>query len=319
MAILTSSTTPANGTEGIFNLIDLLCTAGWTIPQWSDGSTLTTPGADLTTNPYGSSSSGAGNLGNPDAWFRIRPPGSSREWMLQRNSTDRSWKVLRSKLGFTGGSPTATVLPTDVTSGVSLIDGTLWSASPDRWLISAESSAPYGFTGFTVVVGGGNVKTVLFDEPLMAGTYPSADLDPVMAGCYYNNTGFDRIAFAVATFTGVVVYKRYLHGNPAATNVRINYYYFAQQGGNRVAPADGGGSQMGPSPYNSSEIPVPITTGVNGSLAVNTGWSGITNRHKWGTVGSRNNGQTLYDSTNSLYWIYCGGIWIPWDSSTPII
>lgn len=320
MAIQTSATTPTTGTEGIFDLIDLLCTAGWDIPQWSDGSTLTSPGSPLSANPYGSAASGAGNLGNTDAWFRITAPDGSREWMFQRNSTNESWKVYRSRLGFSGGTPTATTLPTDTVSGQLIWNANLWSVPPGRWLVSAESAAPYGFSGFTVVIGGGNVCTVLFDEPLVSGSYPTADLDPVLSGVYFNGTGFGPTNFNIFRGGPLIGYKRFLHGNVSASNVRFAYYFLKTQDGARVAPAeDTSFAQISPSPYNASEIPIPIFVGANGVPSLSTGWIGTTNSHRWTTVGGRSNGQTLYDSANSKYWIFCGGLWVSWDSTSPTI
>ena len=320
MAILTSATTPATGTEAIFDLIDILCLAGWEIPQWSDGSTLTTPGSPLTANPYGSAASGAGNLGNTGAWFRITAPDGSREWMFQRNSTDKSWKTYRSRLGFSGGSPSATTLPTDAVSGQLIWNADTWYLPPGRWLVEAEDSAPYGFTGFTVVIGGGNVRTVLFDEPLVSGSYPAADLDPVLSGVYYNSSGFGPYDFYIFPGGVPVGYKRFLHGDVSASNARFSYFFQRSPDGSRVAPAENTVfAQMSPSPYNNSEIPVPIFVATNAPAATNTGWIGVTRTHRWTTVGGRSNGQTLYDSTNNKYWIYCGGLWVQWDNTTPTI
>ena len=105
MAIQANTSSPANGTAAIFTLLTRLCAAGWIVKRWSDATTLSSDNVNLTANPYGTSGSGAGNLGNTSAWFRVAAPGGSREWLFQRGSGDATWTVSRSIAGFTGGSP----------------------------------------------------------------------------------------------------------------------------------------------------------------------------------------------------------------------
>lgn len=154
MAIQTSFSTPLTATESIYTLLTALCTAGWVVPAWSDGTTyhdsVTNNGGAVwprTVNPFGSASSGANGIGNTSAWFRVTAPDGSREWLFQRGAADVTWTVSRSRLGFTGGSPAAATLPTDATSGLAMLAATtLFPAvsNTHRWAISLETSAPYG-------------------------------------------------------------------------------------------------------------------------------------------------------------------------------
>lgn len=319
MAINTSTTSPANGTEAVFTLLTMLLAAGWTVPAWSDGTTLTTPGAALTANPYGSAASGAGNLGNTSAWFRVTAPSSSREWIFQRGAADTTWTVARSRLGYTGGAPNATTLPTDATSSQTLsAAAVLFSATPGVWLISVDT-VDYGWTAFTVPVGGGNVATLVFDEPLLTGTYPTtpvADDDPVLFGLYYNGTGLVAAGgWNVQYNSSLPVYKRVRHGLSSPSNVRVGYAR-VHINNNSVTPAVAGAwTTLGTDPYNSYEVPLSIQVGAT-AVAIN-GWVGVTSHHRWCTVAGRSNGQTLV--AGSDYWIYCAGVWVPWDSSTPAI
>ena len=99
MAIIANTSSPANGTAAILTLLTQLCAGGWIVKRWSDGTTLSSDNVNLTSNPYGSSSSGANNLGNTSAWFRVAAPGGSREWLFQRGSGDATWTVSRSIAG----------------------------------------------------------------------------------------------------------------------------------------------------------------------------------------------------------------------------
>ena len=321
MAIQTSFTTPANATTAIYSLITTLCAAGWVIPAWSDGTTLTTPGSPLSANPYGSAGSGAGNLGNTSAWLRLRAPDGSREWLIQRNASDVLWTIQRSRTGFSGGS--ASALPTDATTGQSMVAGATFFpavASTHRWGISLETASPYGWTAFLIPIGGGNIITMLFDEPLAAASIAATDADTVLFGSYFNATGFAAAAgFTVAAASTLTCWKRFRHGLASASNVRIQYLAYYERGAAALVAPASGTSQCAVDPINTLEAPLPIQVAAIGNPATNTGYCGFLNRHRWCSVSGRSNGQTLNDATNGLYWIYLAGLWLSWDSSTPSI
>ena len=107
-----------------------------------------------------------------------------------------------------------------------------------------------------------------------------------------------------------------------ARRVRVRGFlgYYQLFTNTQQAPATANGNQVASGPINSRETPLRIAIArVAAASSTSTGWCGFANRLRWSTVWSRSNGQTLYDSTNSLYWIYCAGAWVPWDSSTPSI
>ena len=71
MAVQTSFTTPPTATEAIYSLLTAICTSGWTVPAWSDGTiyhdSVTNSGSFVwprTVNPFGSSGAGTNGLGN---------------------------------------------------------------------------------------------------------------------------------------------------------------------------------------------------------------------------------------------------------------
>ena len=339
MAVQTSFTTPASATEAVYNLLTAICTSGWTVPAWSDGTTyhdsVTNNGGFVwprTVNPFGSSGSGTNGLGNTSAWFRVTAPDGSREWLFQRGAADVTWTVSRSRLGFTGGSPSATVLPTDATSGLAMLAATTLFpaiALTHRWVISLETAAPYGWFAFLVQIGGGNVTTVLFDEPLATASIAPLDTDPVVSGIVANGTITPLgVLWSSASSTVVKVWKRLRHGLVNASNVRASTLIFIDGAAiptasstAAAAPAQAVGTsfQVSPDPVSQTEFPLPIVVTVTGAPSWATGYGGICNRLRWCSVAGRNNGQTLYDAVNGLYWIFVGGMWVPWDSSQPNI
>lgn len=314
MAIQANTSSPANGTAAIFTLLTRLCAAGWIVKRWSDATTLSSDNVNLTANPYGTSGSGAGNLGNTSAWFRVAAPGGSREWLFQRGSGDATWTVSRSIAGFTGGSPSATTAGTASDATALFSAATLFSATPGRWFISCDDASPYGWTAYAITLGGGNVLTFLADEPLLSGTTATEDTDPYLWLGYYNATGLAAAGnFLVQSADRVPAWKRWI---PAATNARVQFgaiYLDGQQ----CAPATSASNQLGQTPSGAKEVPLRIPVARFGSASTSTGWVGTTQRLRWCTVTGRVNGDTLVDG--SSYWIYAAGAWVPWDSSTPAL
>ena len=324
MSISTSATSPANGTAAVYQLITTLCAAGWKVKAWSDATTLTS-GVSLSSNPYGSSGSGAGNLGNTSAWFRIAAGDGSREWMFQRGSGDTLWGVYRSVAGFTTGG-NATTVSTNATDGYTFQTNasTFIGATPGRLLISVNT-ADYTWTMFNVAIGGGAFGMIIGEDALMSGTYPTspvADADPYVSFFFYNGASASVIVFSSST-TGILM-KRFRHGLASASNVRASLAIPASpitsgaslQG---MAPAFNSSNFVCFEPYNNAEVPVPSFYLAYGSAnSTSTGWIGMQGGWRSSTMSGRANGQTL-NFNSTTYWIYCGGWWIPWDSSTPTI
>jgi hypothetical protein len=316
MAIIANTSSPANGTAAVYTLLTQLCAAGWIVKRWSDATTLSSDNVNLTSNPYGSSGSGAGNLGNTSAWFRVAAPGGSREWLFQRGSGDATWTVSRSIAGFTGGSPNATTAGTAADATALFSAATLFSATPGRWFVSVDDASPYGWTAYAITLGGGNVLTFLADEPLLSGTTASEDTDPYVWVGYYNATGLTAAAFRVGTATTAQAWKRWI---PAASNARVALGpIFEGSAAGLVAPAqDSSTAQIGPTPGGAKEVPISIPVFRGAAASTSSGWCGYSTRLRWCTVGGRANGDKLVDG--STHWLYAAGVWVPWDSSTPTL
>jgi hypothetical protein len=318
MATITHVSTPASGAVAIYELLTLLLAAGWRVTRWSDATTYTdATGAPLATNPYGSGASGAGNLGNTSAWFTVRASDSSREWLFERNANDAQWTINRSKAGFiTGGA--ATVLPTATdTAGSALFTaGTVFTGTPGRLFISADDTSGYGWRLMVMVTGGGDVRTLVMDEPLTSAD--PADTDPYLWVGFgpqfggLNTTGASQASNDTAVF---LIYKRF---TGAGSNHRVVFLTsnISPSLQNAIA-APPVGTSCGGLPSNLSEVPFPVPVVLTGAPSSTTGWCGYASGIRWSTVQGRANGQTLDGSP--AYWIYAAGLWLPWDSSAPAL
>lgn len=313
MATITHVSSPASGAVAVDALIDTLLSAGWVITRWSDATTYTdATGAPLSTNPYGSGASGAGNLGNSSAWFTVRASDSSREWLFQRGSSDAAWTISRSAAGFVGGSPAATTLPTATDATALFTAASVFTATPGRLFISADDSDDYGWRLMCCPVGGGNVLTLLADVPL--DSPDPADTDPYLWIGYYNATGLTVYAASIfnnASSGLALAYKRFVG---AGSNQRVAFATLSVNTGT-VAPPDA--AQGGALPSTGYDVPLPIPVLRTGTPSTTTGWCGYARGIRWSATQSRANGQTLDGTTQ--YWIYAAGLWLPWDSSTPTL
>jgi hypothetical protein len=115
---------PATGSEAIFKIKATLKLAGWTIPSSGDGLSYFS-GSDGITH----AGSGSGGQANTGAWWRAKMPTGGREILIQRSSSNLNWWMQQSfSVGFTGGSPSATVAPT--ASDAKNVSGTSSSGTP---------------------------------------------------------------------------------------------------------------------------------------------------------------------------------------------
>ena len=322
MAIATSYSTPANGTTAIWALINLLVANGWTVSAWTTGSAVgSVVNGAAVGNPYTNDSAASTGLANLSAWFRLTYTGSggySREWLFQRGSlatADYTWTVSRSRTGFlTGG--TATVIPTDATTGQSLMAATqLFDATLASRLLISVNTGNGSWTLLTVLTGGGTTRTFIADEAMAAGTFSAADTDPYVFGAYWT-TGGITAPYSVPP-TPVTFYKRTRHGLASAANTVITMGPICSTVGTVLAPSTSPTLQVAPEPYGTNEVPIQIPVYKAGATGTATGWAGFTNGLRWSSVYGRSNGQTITDSAN--FWVYVGGMWVPWDSSVPTI
>ena len=308
MAVNTYTSLITSGSQALFALKQALSSSSWIISGSSDGNVYSTDGDILT---------GAIDLENNSAWFTSVAPDDTRQWSFQRGSDNQTWTVKRSKAGMSG-SVNATTPPIDDEAITIFNNATLFNTSIGNWFISTitGSGVSSSFYAFNVPNGGGLVYTFLFDEPLLQNTYDTLDQDPYMSGVGYNSSGWN---YPFMDNSPVVkLFKRVRHNMTSPVNqISFFTYYLDQQVGYRVAPPQYN-YPISLSPYNSKELIMPVgydkTPAFGGSYFYFWGFS---NYVKYATISTRQNGETL--DTGTKYYIYCAGLWLPWDSSTPSV
>jgi hypothetical protein len=187
--IRTKDLAPATGAVAVYNCIVAMLAAGWTLAQFSDGTTYSATGAGLV-----GGGSGAGGLGNANAWAELRQPGSSgsniRAFCIQRGADNQHWKMKYTwtGTGFVNGSPSATQMGAATNTYTGLGGGT--DAAPTfgsgfagadgtyRQQVMCDNQAPYAFLSVAWPTGSvtvDNANHAWWLDPLVGVESGSAD------------------------------------------------------------------------------------------------------------------------------------------------
>jgi hypothetical protein len=333
-----------NGSEAIFKLKTVLKSAGWTVPESSDGTTYNASGDQIS-----HASSGAGGMENNYAWFVIRDPGSSHEWCFQRGTTNLVWRVKMSSLDkFSGGSPDNNTVSSATDEQIMFGGGT--DASPTfstlfftdnayRFHVIAQDTAVgteapiYGFCAFSTKVGTGIPTTFIFQEPMALDTFPElssgtraspvlGDPDPAIYGCSYSSSG---VNFLAAGNAGTYSWNSSnTSGNTPKAWRKMNYdgeaflgfasanFYCGNYTSGKVAPGSvsiGAGSD----PCSGQEIMLPLIIGRTVRGTTYTGLKGFCENMKLRTV--YKNYPNVVDLTTDAK-VYVQDLVLPWENNT---
>lgn len=175
----------SNNSTGVivtFRLLTMLLAQGWTVPQSSDGTTMSS------TNRITS----AAILGATKAWFRLKHPvtGSTREFVVQCVTPGSSqFRIKYSVAGFTAGSPSATQVPSQTDEQLMLGSGT--DAAPGGGslgatdgtckcqIVAGQAAENYSFALFGWTNGATNDTAPLWIfDAMISGLQQGADADP---------------------------------------------------------------------------------------------------------------------------------------------
>lgn len=295
--------------QAFYKIKVLWLSKGWTVLSSSDGTTFSS-NSDLIT----SGNTGAGGLGNANAWFRIKMPffnSASREFTVKRtNSTD--WIVNYSySAGFvTGGS--ATVTPTAIDQA-SLVSGAFFPADSGYRFNAAvgDASDGYGFWMGCFPVGGGVPSGGNFCMvPMLNGTYSSGDVDPFVF--YIHTTA--TAAFLASSLTGncKTWFRKGLSNESFLTMNGCAYFNTA---GVQFVP-----NNANVNPHNGKDdifsIPYGLTSGISSYPG---GFKGIGNLIMWNGT-TRTTGDTISTTgAGSKDRIVYRDVNLPWNGSTPTV
>ena len=315
-----SHTTPATSCVAMYALRAALIAGGYTCPKDSDATTYSSSGAQVT-----SGASGAGGLGNNLAWMVLASPGG-QQWCIQVVSVaSQTYRVKVSPSAGFVTSPGATVTPS--ASDELVIHGAGTDASPTgatlfgtdgsyRWEVSPVGGT-YGWLAQSFPVGGGATRTVLYHDPLVAGTYPSGDTQPVVYRCAYHasNVMMDpssstyAAAYATASYTassGIPV-KRCQHGTGSAAWRPVGILACWVIGIGAVTA-----QELGVEAYGSGEQPLPVYYARRGGTQ--GGLMGVSSQVFCATVTtSRASGDVL--QVGAAYYQRADTAWFNWDAT----
>jgi len=309
-----SNTAVTTSWQLVFRFKALLKLVGWIVKSSGDGTTFNSSGDQIT-----SATTGSGGMANANSWFRIQDPGGTREFCMQTNGSIGQWRVKYSaQAKFTGGSPSATVMPT-ATDEQFLIgtSGTFvsWMNSTDatyRWNAAADAAAPYGFwsVGFRPnSIDGTTLDGVLVMDPMVTGTYPVSDADPVVLIASTSGTPFTSLTTQSNTQRAW-----YNYGQTGATFQQIQ----AMQYGASSTPLIPAQAEVLLTYFN-KKFSYPLFWGrtTSGSQAAPNGWKGMSSIFKFNS--SRFATGTAIGINTARDRICFGDINLPWNGSYPLL
>jgi hypothetical protein len=334
----TTSLYCATNGEAVFRLKEALKSWGWVIQASSDGTNFSNTAGNLNDQI-----TTAAEMNNANAWWVIKEPSTQgRQYGLKRFSTT-SWLVTyiprdgSNNTQAASVAGTATALPTYTTQVA--LHGTLPNTGATSWFntegtayfhIGVDDAAPYNFYMISATVGTGACEGgTWIRDGMLAGSYPSADVDPYVnfLGKVTGVTGSSN-ALSVRNFsysTGAVVYSNsvaghcYLRKNLSGeTYVSIQAAWPSTKTVSSVVGAVNV-NNFGTDSHAGRIYTMPLVwiRGTYNSQAVPVGYKGISSFIRW-TMLSRSGGTTLTISSTRDRVIF-GDINVPWDGSVPRI
>ena len=298
------------GGEAFFRFKQVLKSGSWTVKASGDGTTFSSS-SDIFT----SSSTGGGGMNNPLAWFRIQEPGGRREYVVQHSITganDHQWRIKFLESGSFLGGGGATITPSG--SGEVFLLGSGSDAAPTfaslftaagggyRYHVVAQSTGEggvFGFWSFATTTPAGASISAFMHDPLLAGTYPTEDVSPVVIYCR-------NAAPTVANITsesGAGTFRGFFKYGLAGQIFQI----VGCMGNNSIT------NSATTNPYNSKDQLLPIGFGQS---TTNIQFKGVSKYIRW-AVFARGYPYTLDLTTDAK--IYINGIALPWPDNIAAI
>jgi hypothetical protein len=316
---------PLTGSIASYLILSNFLTAGWVVKSSSDGTTYNSSGNQIT-----SGASGANGLGNNFAWFRIQDPGGGREFIMQRNGSGLSyqWAIKYSlSAHFTGGSPSATQVPTATDevaifgniTGATQTYATLWSSTDATYnlhMAMGDSSVHYAFWVAGLSFASSNSSTVGAWFMDYVTSADAGDLDPTVHYALNTTNSFRNIAAGAVSFC-------YFTSITSANflSVTLQPWLISVYG---VGVSSG--VTMGYNTANQMEDVLPMAWA---STTAGRGWKGwstlfqtfASSAHEWGDLVSVGN-PPVYGTKNFMTTAEAGtlsGVLVPWPAGVDCI
>lgn len=296
--VYNTNLTPATYGECMHNFKTFMKLRGWTVPKSGDGLSLYGSSSDVITT----SATGAAGY-NTSTWFILSKPSGGKHFMFQQSYSGSTWTIKLSFLGFSGGSPSSTTAPTATDEATLVNASSIFSGSEgtQKQQILADGASPYGFIAVTYPNGGGDPTSVMMMDPLVAGTYPSEDIDPYV---YYFSTSspFDASNGIVSESSGPV---GYLSATLTSGNLKNTPGHYPTSSGGSIV------NNLSVNPFNGKDEGLNILYARRAGATSPTGRKGQSSLVKF-LGASRSTGDTLGTKTR-LILKHCS---VPWDGST---
>jgi len=294
---------PLTGSQAMYRFKQALIAAGWTTQSSGDGLSAFSSSGDIIT----SGNSGANGFANTSAWVRMQSPAGagSRELIFQRGSSNPVWTSKYSfSAGFTGGSPNSTT-PGTATDSQTLLNATTLFTTDNtyRIQIACDNAAPYGFYMFAYTFGGqfnSSITCSLVMDPLLAGSYPAADNDP-MVFIFVGSS-----AFSVGTPGSPLGYLK--KGLAGEGFVNIPWMRVAL-GSSPILFPGGAGNHS----HSFNEVMFPVFYARDTGKTAPVGWKGVSSLMKM--VGQAYVTPTLLSVSTTRDTVTVGDIALPWNGS----
>lgn len=296
--------------QASFILKTLLKSIGWTIPSSSDGTTYNATGDQII-----SGGSGPGGWANNNAWARFRAPDGYREFTMQRGTTNVVWRMKYSYFErFEVGAPAATVTPGATDERIFLGGGTDaaptfvgWTGTDSDWRLqcAANNTDGYGFymiASDPMTAGSGLGPNIIWD-PLMPGSYPAADVDPMVISTAFPYINNGIVAAGLGSFGFL---KKGLAGEGFVNIPMIG----SAIGGPAFFPNFIGAGADG------YDVSFPVMYGRNTALVAPNGYKGLSGMIKWNGNSTAANGSDnirLISEVTTNDRICIGDVNLPWN------
>lgn len=288
-----------------WELKELLVDAGWTVTQSSDGTTYNATGDQLAAET---------DLDNDLAWFVVQSP-AGREFCWQTSdpaSTPEEWRLKYSPAeGFGSGAPDATTTPTGTDEVIMVGGGTdaaptfdvLFNASAGsiNFQAAAQDGGEYGWW-MLCYLDATAADTLVFCDPMVPGSYPTEDGDPVVVCARSSATATQ---FGSLQTVGTTLAPLGLLDTTYQNLFGLNY----EHSGARTLPA-GNGITAVANPFNARQETAPVIW-QRPSLVSPNGWKGVSQLLRW-NGGSNSSGSRVTIRSDYDHVVF-GHLVLDWD------
>lgn len=220
----------------MYRLKVALLAAGWTVDSSGTGSSGTGSGVY---SAAGDVVTSAALLGNTQAWFVLKRPGTQSRFCFQFGSTGSAMRLKYAVAPFTGGSPSASIVPS-ASGEVTLVGGntdasptlSFFTDSPNRSnIIVGDASENYAFLYMNHQNGVSGLRCALLFDGMKPASHPAEDTEPNMAFFSSLNTGVMNFDGVSTLNTGVAPV---VHANSTRIT-RVGHLGWLTQGANVVS------------------------------------------------------------------------------------